>query len=80
MPSLKKRFDERKVKKMNYQALPIRFKPEERVMLKELAARLQRSQSDTIRVLVRGALQVLKEQEAKENNPKQSTLRASQAV
>ena len=65
---------------MNYQALPIRFKPEERVMLKELAARLQRSQSDTIRVLVRGALQVLKEQEAKENNPKQSTLRASQAV
>ena len=53
---------------MNYDPYPIRFRPDERVMLKELARRLDRKESETVRVLVRGALQVLKEQDEQESN------------
>jgi RNA-binding protein YhbY len=49
---------------MNYDPYPIRFRPDERAMLKELARRLERRESETVRVLVRGAYQImLKEQE-----------------
>jgi hypothetical protein len=46
-----------------YAPYPIRLRPEERLMLKEVAKRMNRSQSETVRVLVRGALEVLREQE-----------------
>jgi hypothetical protein len=48
---------------MNYDPYPIRFKPDERAMLKELASRLGMSQTKTIRALVRGTLEVLREEE-----------------
>lgn len=46
-------------------SLAVRLDPAEKAMLKELAARLRRSQTETIRVLVREALAILKEQDAK---------------
>ena len=55
---------------MNYQPYPIRLRPDERAMLREVARRLKRSQADTVRVLVRGAFQVL-EEEHQESLPKQ---------
>jgi hypothetical protein len=50
---------------MNYDPYAIRFKPHERQMLKEVARRIERSQQDTVRVLIRGAFQYLREQEEK---------------
>jgi len=41
-----------------------RLNSSDKAMLVELARRLERNQSDTIRLLVRGALQILKEQDA----------------
>lgn len=53
---------------MNYDPYPIRFRPDERAMLKELARRLERRESDTVRVLIRGAYQIMvKEQERNTN-------------
>lgn len=48
---------------MRSQVVPIRFDDSEQAMLKELAARLQRTQADTVRTLVREALSILKEQD-----------------
>ena len=41
--------------------LGLRLNPVEKAMLKELARRLQRSQTDTVRDLVRETLAILKE-------------------
>ena len=48
---------------MQYDPYPIRFRPDERAMLKELARRLERRESETVRVLVRGAYQMLIQEE-----------------
>ena len=48
---------------MTYAPYPIRFKPDERAMLKKLARRLERTQSDTVRLLIRGAWKELQSQE-----------------
>jgi hypothetical protein len=55
---------------MNYDPYPIRFRPHERVMLKELARRLDRKESETVRVLVRGAYEALKKRDERENKNK----------
>ena len=53
----------------------MRVNPQERAMIKELAVRLQRNQSDAVRLLVREALTVLKAQEQKDPEPaKQATV------
>ena len=51
---------------MNYAPYPIRFRPEERQMLKALARRLDRKESETVRFIVRGLHELLvkEEQEA----------------
>jgi hypothetical protein len=59
---------------MNYDPYPIRFRPDERAMLKELARRLERRESETVRVLVRGAYDLLVKQEAKERANSQKDL------
>jgi hypothetical protein len=48
---------------MTYQPYSIRFKPDERAALKELSRRLNRSQQDTVRVLVKVTLETLRERE-----------------
>lgn len=50
---------------MQSQVIPIRFKPDEKKMLTELAKRLDRNRSDTVRLLVREALTIIKEQDSK---------------
>ncbi len=47
----------------------MRCSPQDRTMIEELARRLERSQSDTVRLLVRSAYAVLMDQEIKEPNP-----------
>lgn len=44
-----------------------RFDDMDKAALKELAARLQRSQSDVLRGLVRTTLEILREQDARES-------------
>lgn len=58
---------------MNYQPYSVRFRPEERQMLKEIAYRLERSQQETVRSLVRIAHEyfVEQEQQQQENKPNQ---------
>lgn len=41
----------------------MRLSDDDKAMLKELARRLERNQTDTVRMLVRGALTILREQE-----------------
>lgn len=48
---------------------PILLNDMDKTILRELSARLQRNQSDTVRVLIRGALDILKEQDAAANVP-----------
>jgi hypothetical protein len=55
---------------MNYDPYAIRFKPEERQMLKEIACRFDRTQQDTVRSLVRIAYEYFKEQDEKNSNEK----------
>ena len=52
--------------------LGIRLKPIEKADLLELAQRLKLNQTDTIRVLVRETLAILKEQDAKTTGPRSS--------
>ncbi len=54
---------------MNYEPYSIRFRPNERAMLKEVARRLERSQQETIRVLVREVYSVLTAEKAEERKP-----------
>jgi hypothetical protein len=49
----------------NAPSLAMRFNPTDKAALKELAARLRRSQTDTVRFLVNETLMFLKEQETK---------------
>lgn len=51
----------------------IRFNAPDRQALKELARRLQRNQSDTVRLLVRETLAVLKEQDKAEKSNNKAT-------
>ena len=53
---------------MNYDPYPIRFRPDERAMLKELARRLERRESETVRVLVRGAYEMLLKDQEKDTS------------
>ena len=41
----------------------LRVSQDDKAMLRELADRLQRNQSETVRMLVRGALDVIREQD-----------------
>ena len=45
-------------------SLAMRLDPVDKAALVELSARLQRSQTDTVRVLVRETLAIIKEQDA----------------
>ena len=54
-------------------AIAMRLDPVDKAMLKELAARLKRSQTETVRVLVRETLAILKEQDAKEKGKGKTT-------
>jgi len=49
----------------NNSLVALRCSELDKAALRELAARLQRNPSDTVRVLVRTTLEVLKEQDAK---------------
>jgi len=49
----------------------IRCSPEDRAMIEELARRLERSQSDTVRLLVRGAYSALIDKEPQAPKPNQ---------
>ena len=51
---------------MSYNPQPIRFTPEERLMLQELARRLERNQTETVRILIREALAIIKEKDSRE--------------
>jgi hypothetical protein len=50
--------------------VPVRLSTDDRAALREVASRLQKNQSETLRLLIRGMHAVLKEQDrkAKRNN------------
>jgi hypothetical protein len=55
---------------MNYDPYPIRFRPDERQMLKEIACRFERTQQETVRSLVRVAYEYFKEQDGQTTKEK----------
>jgi len=59
-------------------SLALRLAPVDKAALVELAARLQRSQTDTVRVLVRETLAILKEQDAAQGHAAAATAKSKQ--
>jgi hypothetical protein len=59
---------------MTYQPYPIRFRPEERKMLRELAERYDRSQQSIVRMLVRSTYENLQERERSVKETQQNKL------
>ncbi len=57
---------------MTYNPYSVRFRPEERRMLKEVARRLERSQQETVRAIVREVYQIMTAEPAKELNANKS--------
>ena len=49
----------------------MRISPQDRVMLKSLARYLQRSQADTVKMLLRGAFEMIAEKNDEESKPNQ---------
>ena len=62
---------------MGNTSLLIKFNHIDRAALRELAARLERSQSATVRILVRETLAVLREQDIKRDPQKRPAQRST---